>query len=249
MPLIKQLVIILLCLSTLLACSFPNEQRVDEGEVHYILGTSYLREGNPTLALKEFLTAIESEQSGRVHAGLGQAYQLKNAFEKAEKHYKSALRKEPDNPQFANNLAALYLDMERWDGAIRYFEQAVENLLFTNPEIALTGLGSAYFQKHDYPQAIAQFQKAVKIAPRYAQAYYHLGKTYFALDRIDLALRELRHAVELNPGFAAAYYSLGLSHLKLRNQTSARTAFEQVVHLAPDAEIGRLSKDYLKLLR
>lgn len=245
---VKYILTIILCGLLLIACSATKE-KVDAGEVHYILGVSYLRENNPTLALKEFLIAYDSEDSGRIHSGLGQAYQLKHAFKEAEEHYKTALRREKDNPQFANNLAALYLDTGRWDAAIRYFNQAANNLLFTNPEIALTGLGVAYYQKGEYSQAITQFEKSINLAPRFAQTYYHLGETYFALDKTDLALLQLNHAIDLSPGYAAAYYKRALTYLKLKKHAAARTDFNRVLVLVPDSEIGRLSKDYLRLLK
>lgn len=245
---IKRILFIIVCGMLPLACSVAKES-YDEGEVHYILGASYLREGNPTLALKEFLIALDSENSSRIHAGLGQAYQLKKAYTQAEEHYKSALRQDADNPQYANNLAALYLDMERWDGAIKYFNKAVDNLLFTSPEIALTGLGFAHYKKGNYLQAITQFQKAINLKPRYARAYYHLGEAYFALDKNDLAIRELRRAIELSPNFAAAHYKLALTQMRLKNNASSIAGFKRVLALTPDSEIGRLSKDYLKLLK
>ncbi|MBW6510734.1 MAG: tetratricopeptide repeat protein [Desulfuromonadaceae bacterium] len=245
---VKGILTIVLCTLLLISCSATKE-KVDAGEVHYILGVSYLRENNPTLALKEFLIAYDSENSGRVHSGLGQAYQLKRAFKEAEEHYKTALRRDENNPQFANNLAALYLDMGRWDAAIKYFNQAADNLLFTTPEIALTGLGVAYYQKGEYPQAIIQFEKSINLAPRFAQTYYHLGETYFALDKPDLALLQLNHAIDLSPAYAAAYYKRALTYLKLKNNVAAKTDFMRVLALVPDNEIGRLSKDYLRLLK
>ena len=67
------------------------------------------------------------------------------AFPDAERHYLRAVRLDRDNPLYQNNLAALYLDMERWDDAISHFRKAADNLLFTNPEVALTGIGYAYY--------------------------------------------------------------------------------------------------------
>ena len=48
---------------------------------HYTLGISFLQSDNPTLALREFLKAVENNpKDPQVHAGLARAYQYKKAF-------------------------------------------------------------------------------------------------------------------------------------------------------------------------
>lgn len=69
--------LLLLVSLALLACGGPRKSS-NVGQVHYILGLSYLQEQNLTLALKEFLLAEEVDpDNADIQASLGQAYQLK----------------------------------------------------------------------------------------------------------------------------------------------------------------------------
>jgi Tfp pilus assembly protein PilF len=243
-----RLVLAALLVLPLTGCGISQEAK-KQAKVHYDLGLTYLRDDNGTMALKEFLVAADANpDDADIQAALGQSYQLKKAFPEAEKHYLKALKLRPGNPTIENNLGALYLDMKRWNDAIRYFKEAADNLLFTHPEIALTGMGFAHFQKGEYLQAVNLYKKALAIAPRYPLGHLRLGEAYFALDNTELAIEEYRKALSLAPDFFMAQYQLGLSYMKVHDSEKAKAAFREVVRLAPDTEPGQQALDYLKML-
>jgi len=224
----------------------PSRPVTDEPNANYLLGVSYLKEGNATLALKELLAAESSHpRDPDVHAALGQAYHMKKAFPQAEKQYKRALELDPDNPRVENNLGALYLDLGEWDLAIQHFQKAADNLLFTEPEVALTGLGYANFKKGEYLAAIEAFKQALNQNPRYSPAHFRLGETYLALDRTDLAIASLQQALSLSPRYVDAYYQIGLAYAKAERLSDATRSFQEVIRLAPDSESARLSRSHL----
>lgn len=242
-------ILILLLATLLLTGCGGGKKNVDQGEAHYILGVSYLRENNPTLALKEFRLAAQSKpESAHIQAALAQAYHLKKALPEAEEHYLKALKLDPDNAQVQNNLAALYLDMERWNDAIRYFRKASSDLTFTSAEVALTGLGYAYLQKGEYLAAVTACKEALAHNLRYPPAHLRLGEAYYALDKTGLAIEAYRQALSLAPGYSAAHYKLALAYMKGGETEKAVASFREVIRLSPDSEQGRLSVDYLKLL-
>jgi len=243
--------ILILLLVTLLpsGCGGGKKKQVDQGEAHYILGLSYLQENNPSLALKEFRLAAQSKpESAHIQAALAQAYYLKKAFPEAEEHYLQALKLDRDNSQVENNLAVLYLDMERWNDAIRYFRKASSDLTFTRAEVALTGLGYAYLQKGEYLAAVTACKEALAHNLKYPPAHLRLGEAYYALDKTDLAIEAFRQALSLAPDYSAAHYRLALARMKSGETEKAIASFRDVIRLAPDSEQGRLSVDYLKLL-
>jgi Tfp pilus assembly protein PilF len=233
------------------ACAAPSGMKKGtQAEVHYILGLSYLQEQNPTRALKEFLLAEEYDaRDHRIQAALGQAYQLRKAYPQAEVHYLRAVRLDRNNSQYKNNLGALYLDMQRWDDAIVYFRQAAEDLLFTTPEMALTGLGFAHFNKGDHAAAIAAYRRALDYRPRFAMARLHLGETYFAQGEMSQAIAEYLQALTVAPEFVQAHYNLGLAYLRVHETAKARASFATANRLAPDSEFGRLSANYFESLK
>jgi tetratricopeptide (TPR) repeat protein len=202
------------------------------------------------MALRELQLAEQKDaDNADIQNSLAQAYQLKRAFLEAERHYLKALRLDRGNPTFQNNLAALYLDMERWDDAIRQFRKAADNLLFAAPEVALTGIGYANFHKGVYLDAIAACKEAINHNPRYAQAHLQLGEAYYALDKTGPAIEAYRQALALSPDYTLAHYRLGQAYMKLQQPEQAVASFREVLRLAPDSDLGRSVAEYIKILK
>jgi Tfp pilus assembly protein PilF len=248
--LLRLLCLSLVCLLLSTACASPGKKKGSNAEVHFILGLAYLQEQNPTLALKEFLKAEEYDsRDHRIQAALGQAYQLRKAYPQAEAHYLRAVRLDRNNSQYKNNLGALYLDMQRWDEAIRCFRQAADDLLFTTPEMALTGLGLAQFHKGNYAEAIAAYREALDQRPRFAMARLHLGEVYFAQGQVNQAISEYLQALAVAPDFVLAHLKLGQAYLQTRETVKAKASFAAAYRLAPDSEFGRQAGKYLETLK
>ncbi len=233
------------------ACVPVEKTRTDSAnaEYHYMMGVSALNEQNPTEALKELLQAEKfNDRDPEIQNALAQAYWVKQAHDLAEERFKRAITLSKDDPKYYNNLAALYLSMERYDDAISAFQTAADNLLFDRPEMAWTGIGLANFQKQDYPAAQRAYQKAMAINPQYYMAPFHLGELYFNQDRPVEALEMFTRTVALAPDFPDGYYWQGLVYMKTKEPAKAKQAFLEVIRLAPKSENARLSVNYLKII-
>lgn len=221
----------------------------ESAKYHFTLGVASLNERNSSEALKEFLIAEKYDaRDYRIHAGLARAYWLKRAHELAEKHYLQAIELSDKDPEYYNNLAALYLDMERYDDAITAFRTAADNLVFDRSEQAWTGIGVANFHKQDYPAAQRSYQKAMELNPRYYMPAFHLGELYYIQDRPVEALEMFTRSIELAPGFSRGHYWQGLVYMKIKDTEKAKQAFLEVIRLAPQGETARLARDYLKII-
>ncbi len=235
----------------LTAC-VPSEPTISDNQkasYHYTLGVASLKEQNPTGALKEFLQAEKYDpRDPKIHAGLSQAYWIKRAYSLAEEHLKQAIKLSDEDPQYYNNIAALYLSMERYDDAIIAFQAAADDLLFDHPALAWTGIGLAYTQKRDYQSAQNAYLKAMDIDPRYYNAPFHLGELFYNQDRPVEALDMFTLSVKLAPNFANGYYWQGLVYMKMKEIGKAKQAFLEVMSLAPETEPARLAENYLKII-
>lgn len=227
-----------------------SEAAKKQASYHYQMGLSNLGENNVTSALVEFTEAekITPEDPDLLHY-LGQAYYRKSKFELAEQKYLKAISLKPANSDIRNSLGVDYLEMKRWDDAIHQFKIVVDDIFYQNQEAATINLGLAYFGKGDYPKALSIFRTVVSGNPRNTRARFNLGKVYFTLDKVELAISELKKAVEQNRDYTNAHYQLGLAYLKLKDSSSARASFKEVIRIAPDSEMGQLSRDYLELLK
>jgi type IV pilus biogenesis/stability protein PilW len=218
-------------------------------EYHYKLGISALNEQNPTEALKELLQAEKfNDRDPEIQNALAQAYWSKQAPDLAEERFKRAIALSSNDPKYYNNLGALYLEVERYDDAIRAFQAAADNLLFDRQEMAWTGIGLAYFQKQDYPAAQRAYRKAMAINPRYYLAPFRLGELYYNQERTAEALEMFTRTTQLAPTFPDGFYWLGLVYMKLKEPAKAKPAFLEVIRLAPKSDNARLAANYLKII-
>jgi len=242
----------LTCLTVILVACVPYKEAKSDSETsdyHYKMGVSALDEQNPTAALIEFLLAEEADdRDPKIQSSLAYAYWLKQAHDLAEKHYKNAIKLSDNDPEYYQNLAALYLSIGRYDDSIIAFQIAAENLLFDRSEQAWTGIGLANFQKPDYPAAERAYRKAMAINPRYYLAPFHLGKLYYSQDRPVEALDMFSLAVDLAPEFPDGHYWQGLVYMKMKATVKAKQSFMEVVRLAPQSEVARLANNYLKII-
>ncbi len=242
----------LVILTVSFAACVPYEEvrpAKERATYHYMLGVAALDEKNPTDALKEFLLAEEADdRDPKIQSVLAQAYWLKQAHGLAEEHFQAAIELSDGEPEYYQNIAALYLTMERYDDAISSFRTAAENLLFDRPELSWTGIGFANFQKQDYAAAERSYKKSIAINPRYYMAPFRLGELYYSQGRPVEALDMFTRTVELAPRFPDGHYWQGLVYMKIKDAEKAKLAFREVVRLAPQSETARLANNYLKII-
>ena len=78
--------------------------------------------------------------------------------------------------------------------------------------------GEKYGRAGLFRQSAELFERAVKLWPRYAEAYYGLGHAYFDLRQWDKAIDSLQRAVELNPKDKEAPGLLDLARQMLQRE-------------------------------
>lgn len=77
-----------------------------------------------------------------------------------------------------------------------------------NNRLATRYRGIAYGNKGEYDKAIADHNKAIELAPRYAKAYNNRGVDYADKD-YERALADYNKALDLDPKYAMAYVNRG----------------------------------------
>lgn len=230
-------------------CALSEAQK-NRSVYHYQMGQSFYAENNLTGALQEFTEAEKLTPKDPVLLNeLAITYFRKGHYDIAERKYLKALDIKPGYSEARNNLGVNYLEMKRWDDAIVQFKTVQDDIFYHGQESATINLGLAYLGKGDYQQALTVLRAAVGRNGSDPRTRIHLGRVYFALDRTELAVQEYKKALELNGSYANAHYYLALAQVKLKDSKGAARAFKEVVRIAPDSEIGQLSKEYLDLLK
>jgi tetratricopeptide (TPR) repeat protein len=103
---------------------------------------------------------------------------------------------DPLTPEEHLNLGVSYEKKGELDNALKEYETAAKKL-----PVAYLYIGNIYYLKGEFGKAEGYYKKAIRNAPKNADAYNNLAWLYY-LERKDLgeAERLASRAVELNPG-------------------------------------------------
>ncbi len=98
---------------------------------------------------------------------------------------------------------------------------------------ALVGLASTYNFQQDFENTFKYVNEALRIDPKYRNAYVLKGTAYRQLGNMDLAKSSYETAVQQDPNFFEAYFSLGLIYQAESNPICIEY-FATALELRPD---------------
>lgn len=112
-------------------------------------------------AIREYQTL--PQPSAAVWNKMGIAYQQMFALHEAERCYKQAIKLDPKNPKFLNNLATVQDGMKNFGAAEKNYRKALR----LNPDSAIErkNLGTNLLMQHKYDQGTALYKQALAIDP------------------------------------------------------------------------------------
>jgi tetratricopeptide (TPR) repeat protein len=123
----------------------------------------------------------------------------------------------------------IYMARKMYREAIEAYRAAAANNAVLSNKI-----GIAYHQMLSFPQAKKQYQQALKIDPKYAEAANNLGTIYYAEKNYRKAIGQYKKALKLNPNSASIYSNLGTAHFARKKYKDAFEAYQQALSLDPE---------------
>lgn len=164
----------------------PRTAKENAASYNLQLGIAYLQQGNLGFA-KEKLEKSE-QQNARdpaLHTAMGLLYERLGDSRKADRHYATALRLAPGDPDVQNNYAVYLCKNGRIDDGVKRFEEAANNALYRTPEAAYTNAGVCQRSDGRYDDAARSFTRALTLRPNYGEAAYQLAD--MRLEQGDIA--------------------------------------------------------------
>ncbi len=106
-------------------------------------------------------------------------------------------------------------------------------LLLTSPGLSAEPTSEAYLtskshlDKADFVSAIATFTEAIRLAPKFADAYHNRGRAYQSIRDYDKAIPDYTEAIRLNPKYADAYWGRAGCYMMQGEKAKAEADFAQ----------------------
>jgi tetratricopeptide (TPR) repeat protein len=111
---------------------------------------------------------------------------------------KSVAERDAKNPAPRVELANLYFDAEKFDDAIKWYEDALK--LNPNDVNVSTDLGVSYYYTNNPDKALAQLDRSLEIDPKHAKTLLNIGIVKaFGKQDLDGASQAWRQVIELAP--------------------------------------------------
>jgi cytochrome c-type biogenesis protein CcmH/NrfG len=125
---------------------------------------------------------LNPNQAPGWHA-LGITYIQLNKNAEAVGAISHAIKLNPNQPTYYNNLAAAYAEMARWQDAFNALNDEKPLAEKLNNATVWYKLGNGYARLEQAQPAVSAYQHAIRLNPNWAQAWTNLG-TMLQLDRI-----------------------------------------------------------------
>lgn len=123
--------------------------------------------------------------------------------------------------------------------SLRNFGVSVAGLLLGKGYLAaaLSNRGNVLRDLGRHEEALASYDRALRLKPDYAKAFYHRGNTLLNLKRPEDALASYDRALKLKPDYADALYNCGVALQSLKRPEEAVARYDRALQLKPeDAE-------------
>jgi TonB family protein len=91
-----------------------------------------------------------------------------------------------------------------------------------------------HYLNQAFDRAIADLDMAVKLNPKYPQAFHYRGLTYASKHDFDRAIADFDRVIKLDPKFASGYFRRGLAYYLKDNFDRAIADLDQSIKLDPD---------------
>jgi tetratricopeptide (TPR) repeat protein len=187
--------------------------------------------------------ALQLDKKGRTYIQLGKAYIGMEAYEKAEKIFRDALRLNQNEVDAYKGLALSAFKQKNY--------KVTESILMEALKIAprdaeiWAKLGEVYFVQNQYPKSVQAYEKSYDIMPT-KQIKYNLAGSLLAANRLDQSEAMYENLIKEDPKYAEAYEGLADVYIARKNYAKAKQELETLLSQFPDYKYKERVTDKIK---
>ncbi len=162
----------------------------------------------------------------RYRTARGDALMIQKRYDEALKHYRQALD-ETSHPVLYAQMGQATLALGKYEEAIEFFETYLGSSDRSRHLSALLGLGHAYYRLKAYPQALMQYQKAVKLDGRCVRAHVSLANVLCSQQKYLAAAHAYDAALHLDSTDQRAHLGRAVTAFRTGEYQAAVTHFRR----------------------
>jgi len=173
-PITLRLPLMMLLASLLLsACVSTSKESEDEGagrkaaETNTALGQNYMERGQYEIALEKLKRALQHDNTyAPAHTVLAVLYETIGDSESAGKHYKEAVKYDPDDGNVNNNYAIYLCGTGKYREAEKHFNTAVQDPFYKTPGVAYANAGVCAMEQDKMDKAEQYLRQSLEFDAR-----------------------------------------------------------------------------------
>jgi tetratricopeptide (TPR) repeat protein len=194
----------------------------------------------------------QNDRMADVHDMLGVICHSRGNFAQAEYHFEKALTINPSYTEAALNLAVTYNERGKYEAARQIYGRIKGTPAggldpFARGKIANmhAEVGQAYADAGMPNDAIAEYEKAVRLCPQFADLRTRLGTLLRQTNDLARAREQYEAAIGARPNYVPARMQLGVTLLSLGESDGAAEQWNKVLEIEPD---NARAKMYLRMV-
>lgn len=182
---------IVLWLSACVSIGGYSKNESEAAQYNAQLGASYLRRGELEQARKKLEKALENDTNNPLaNVTFAQLQHRVGKNVSAGKHFKRAIKLEKNDADLAEHRNAYGIFLCKTgnsDTALQQFSTAADNPYYQTPEFALDNAGLCMLDVENLPKAENYLRKALRINPKFGNAYLHMAELMHRQGRLTVA--------------------------------------------------------------
>ena len=180
---------------------------VYNAEAYFLKGMIFEDKGDTARAISSYVTAIEQENDyyeAYMQVGL---LSFDNDPKLGKEFIKNALRVNPESMEALYAYAMICQESGEYNESIETYYKILSIEEFREPYFNLGFIHQEYLKVYDV--AIEHYTNAIRVEPKYIDAYYNRALCYEQLDQPQKAVADLKIALKLNPQYTEAAILMG----------------------------------------